>query len=58
MCMQALQGERGSVIEGLIEEARMYGGEEEAEETEEHQRVDSAGQQVRALSSRHAESGT
>ncbi|XP_036445150.1 regulator of G-protein signaling 22 [Colossoma macropomum] len=41
-----LQGERGSVIEGLIEEASMYGGGEEDEETEECERVNTAGQQL------------
>ncbi|XP_066538401.1 regulator of G-protein signaling 22 [Hoplias malabaricus] len=40
-----LQGERGSVLEGLIEEASMY-GEVEDEETEEHERMDTAGQQL------------
>ncbi|KAL7887072.1 hypothetical protein AOLI_G00047930 [Acnodon oligacanthus] len=41
-----LQGERGSVIEGLIEEASMYGGGEEDEETKECERVNTAGQQL------------
>ncbi|XP_037392967.1 regulator of G-protein signaling 22 isoform X1 [Pygocentrus nattereri] len=41
-----LQGERGSVIEGLMEEASMYGGGEEDEETEEYERVNAAGQQL------------
>ncbi|XP_072536053.1 regulator of G-protein signaling 22 isoform X2 [Salminus brasiliensis] len=47
-----LQGERRSVIEGLIEEASMYGGGVE-EETEECESVEDAGQKLSWSYSKH-----